>query len=153
MQLLPLMHLTAIAPFCQPFPSQYRQLVWLNLLFIGLCGFAGETPPAEPDFMKAVVPSMVGPNSQLVVPVATCKYFFEPESCWSSCKHQSVSLTMSIFIINYMYESCIDNRVAEVCKLSANAKNAFNSFVGRVFANSRQKMSFFRVIPKSQQKW
>ena len=43
-------------------------------------------------------------------------------------------------------------RVAEVGRLSASAKNAFNSFVGRVFANSRQKMSFFRVIPKSQQK-
>ena len=31
------------------------------------------------------------------------------------------------------------HRVAEVGRLSASAKNAFNSFVGRVFANSRQK--------------
>ena len=29
-------------------------------------------------------------------------------------------------------------------------KNAFNSFVGRVFANSRQKMLFFCILPKSQ---
>ena len=43
-------------------------------------------------------------------------------------------------------------RVAEVGRLSANAKNAFNSFVGRVFANSRQKTLFFRVLPKLQQK-
>ena len=31
-------------------------------------------------------------------------------------------------------------------------KNAFNSFVGRVFANSRQKTLFFCVLPKLQQK-
>ena len=43
-------------------------------------------------------------------------------------------------------------RVAEVGRLSASAKNAFNSFVGRVFANSRQKTLFFHVIPKSQHK-
>ena len=43
-------------------------------------------------------------------------------------------------------------RVAEVGRLLANAKNAFNSFVGRVFANSRQKTLFFRVLPKLQQK-
>ena len=43
-------------------------------------------------------------------------------------------------------------RVAGVGKLSASAKNAFNSFVGRVFANSRQKTLFFRVLPKLQQK-
>ena len=43
-------------------------------------------------------------------------------------------------------------RVAEVGKLSANAKNAFNSFVGRVFANSQQKTLFFRVLSKLQQK-
>ena len=43
-------------------------------------------------------------------------------------------------------------RVAEVGRLSANAKNAFNSFVRRVFANSRQKTTYFRVIPKLQQK-
>ena len=43
-------------------------------------------------------------------------------------------------------------RVAEVGNLSASAKNAFNSFVGRVFANSRQKTLFFCVLPKLQQK-
>ena len=43
-------------------------------------------------------------------------------------------------------------RVAEVGRLLANAKNALNSFVGRVFANSRQKTLFFRVLPKLQQK-
>ena len=43
-------------------------------------------------------------------------------------------------------------RVAEVGKLSASAKNAFNSFVGRVVAYSRQKTLFFRVLPKLQQK-
>ena len=39
--------------------------------------------------------------------------------------------------------------MAEVGKLSASAKNAFNSFV---FANSRQKTLFFGVLPKLQQK-
>ena len=49
-------------------------------------------------------------------------------------------------------------RVAEVGRLSANAKNAFNSFVGCVFANSRQKGSFlpsftqfYRVLPSFTQ--
>ena len=36
----------------------------------------------------------------------------------------------------------MSSRVAEVGRLSASAKNAFNSFVGRVFANSRQKTLF-----------
>ena len=49
-------------------------------------------------------------------------------------------------------EQILGGRVAEVGKLSASAKNAFNSFVGRVFANSRQKTLFFRVLPKLQQK-
>ena len=43
-------------------------------------------------------------------------------------------------------------RVAEVGKLSASAKNAFNSFLGRTFGNSRQKTMFFRLLPKLQQK-
>ena len=56
-----------------------------------------------------------------------------------------------IFEVNpYIIFKC--TRVAEVGKLSASAKNAFNSFVGRVFANSRQKTLFFRVLPKLQQK-
>ena len=38
------------------------------------------------------------------------------------------------------------NRVAEVGRLSASAKKAFNSFVGRVFANSRQKTLFFAYL-------
>ena len=33
-----------------------------------------------------------------------------------------------------------------------NAKNAFNSFIGHVFANLRQKTLFLRVLPKLQQK-
>ena len=36
-------------------------------------------------------------------------------------------------------------RVAEVGKLSASAKNAFNSFVRRIFVNSRQKTLFFLI--------
>ena len=36
----------------------------------------------------------------------------------------------------------LDLRVAEVGRLSANAKNAFNSFVGCVFASLRQKTLF-----------
>ena len=43
-------------------------------------------------------------------------------------------------------------RVAEGGRLSANAKNAFNSFVGHIFANSRQKKAFLRALPKLQQK-
>ena len=46
----------------------------------------------------------------------------------------------------------IDLRVAEVGRLSANAENAFNSFVGCVFANLQQKTSFLPDIPKLQQK-
>ena len=37
------------------------------------------------------------------------------------------------------------SRVAEVGKLSASAKNAFNSFVRRIFVNSRQKTLFFLI--------
>ena len=40
--------------------------------------------------------------------------------------------------------------MAEVGRLSANANNAFNSFVQRVFANLKQKMLFLRVLPISQ---
>ena len=43
-------------------------------------------------------------------------------------------------------------RVAEVGRLSANAKNAFNSFVGRVFANSQQKRSFFAYYQNRNKK-
>ena len=42
--------------------------------------------------------------------------------------------------------------MAEVGKLSASAKNAFISFITRVFANLRQKNVVFRVLPKLQQK-
>ena len=38
-------------------------------------------------------------------------------------------------------------RVAEVGKLSASAKNAFNSFVGRVLPKLQQKGSFYLVLP------
>ena len=40
----------------------------------------------------------------------------------------------------------ISYRVAGVGKLSASAKNAFNSFVGRIFANLRQKNVVFARI-------
>ena len=43
-------------------------------------------------------------------------------------------------------------RVAEVGKLSASAKNAFNSFVGRVFSNSRQKTLFFAYYQNCNKK-
>ena len=43
-------------------------------------------------------------------------------------------------------------RVAEVGNLSASAKNAFNSFVGRVFANSRQKTFFFAYYQNCNKK-
>ena len=42
------------------------------------------------------------------------------------------------------------SRLTEVGSLSANAKKTFNSFVGRVFANLRQK-TFLPVVPKLQQ--
>ena len=44
------------------------------------------------------------------------------------------------------------DRVAEVGRLSANAKNTFCSFVEHVFANSREKTLFLCVIQKLQQK-
>ena len=37
----------------------------------------------------------------------------------------------------------LSTMVVEVGRVSANAKNAFNSFVGRIFANLRQKRRFF----------
>ena len=46
----------------------------------------------------------------------------------------------------------LDLRVAEVGRLSANAKNAFNSIVGCIFANLQQKTLFLPHIPKLQQK-
>ena len=74
-------------------------------------------------------------------------------------KHVSFELKMYIFIFtggrSFRHNPPLGNirsRVAGVGKLSASAKNAFNSFVGRVFANSRQKTLFFRVLPKLQQK-
>ena len=45
-----------------------------------------------------------------------------------------------------------EGRVAEVGKLSASAKNAFNSFVGRVFVNSRQKTLFFAYYKNCNKK-
>ena len=42
-------------------------------------------------------------------------------------------------------------RVAEVGRLSANVKDAINSFVRHVIANSRQKTLFLRVLAKLQQ--
>ena len=41
------------------------------------------------------------------------------------------------------------SRVAEVGRLSPNAKNAFNSFVGHVFGILRQKALFLSTLPNS----
>ena len=49
-------------------------------------------------------------------------------------------------------EISITDRVAEVGRLSANAKNAFNSFVGRVFANSREKTLFYAYYQNRNKK-
>ena len=63
---------------------------------------------------------------------------------------QSLECSKMLFVLfGTVLQYC---RVAEVGKLSASAKSAFNSFVGRVFANSQQKTLFFRVLPKLQQK-
>ena len=64
----------------------------------------------------------------------------------------SVRLTSAVVSALSIKICMHETRVAEVGKLSASAKNALNSFVGRIFANSRQKTLFFRVLPKLQQK-
>ena len=74
-------------------------------------------------------------------PIDSC---LGPVTRWTYKEYYPTSPTMP-----YDHLLC---RVAEVGRLSASAKNAFNSFVGHVFPNSRQKTSFFRVIPKLQQK-
>ena len=56
----------------------------------------------------------------------------------------SVSWALQILIVS------LTDRVAEVGRLSSNAKNACNSVVGRTFANFRLKMLFLFVLPKSQ---
>ena len=44
-----------------------------------------------------------------------------------------------VFCENYL-SICAQTRVAEVGRLSANEKNSFNSFIGRVFGTSLQKV-------------
>ena len=69
---------------------------------------------------------------------------------YSEFSHFTHSQSFEALLMVHLH--IFSSRVAEVGKLSASAKNAFNSFVGRVFANSRQKTLFFRVLPKLQQK-
>ena len=66
---------------------------------------------------------------------------FAPSSCkYHPAKRRRCTFQQYCNIINL--KNYIMLRVAEVGRLSSNAINAFNSFVGRVFANSRQKTLF-----------
>ena len=66
---------------------------------------------------------------------------------WKMDNFDGSSVDTSKFHINNL-KIYAPGRVAEVGRLSANTKNAFNSFVGRIFANSRQKTFFFASITK-----
>ena len=70
---------------------------------------------------------------------------------WKLDNFEGSSVDTSKFHINNL-KIYAPGRVAEGGRLSANAKNAFNSFVGRIFANLRQKKAFLRALPKLQQK-
>ena len=71
----------------------YIQLVPPSLLLIPVVGSAGQSPPAEHDWMKAPFPSMVGLILQVVMPVHTVRYlsFLEEVFC-RTCK-QLTTLT------------------------------------------------------------
>ena len=85
-------------------------------------------------------------NKQNNMELTACTVYWSWSEAWreASSTRNCVGSSTSLLVL-------VVDRVAGVGKLSASAKNAFNSFVGRVFANSRQKTLFFRVLPKFQQ--
>ena len=93
---------------------------------------------------------------QGVLPSATCT---QASSTGGLCL-KILIIMMMITRSSRLYlimEMMVITRVAEVGRLSTNAKNVLNSFVGRVFAKSRQKTtycqnrnkkgSFYLVLP------
>ena len=89
-------HFTFIIPSFQPL-SPNSQLLKPSLSLRELDACAGQMPPAEPDLIQLLFPSMSLLIAQLVDPVLTLKYLPEPEECCSTCK-QSMPSTMSIFV-------------------------------------------------------
>ena len=60
----------------------------------------------------------------------------------------AASFSIEILPLKIRLRPCARNRVAKVGRLSVNAKDAFKSFVERVFANLRQKNFAFERITK-----
>ena len=84
--ILPLTH----SPFSA---SPYIQLVRPFLLLIPVVGSAGQSPPAEPDWMKAPFPSMVGLILQVVMPVHTVRYLSSLEEVFCRTCNQVTTFT------------------------------------------------------------
>ena len=84
-----------ISPLTHP-GALYLQLVKPSLLLIPVVGSAGQSPPAEPDLMKQLSPSMVSLIPQEVVPVATVRYLSSLEEVFCRTCNQLTPLTKSI---------------------------------------------------------
>ena len=81
-----------ISPLTHP-GALYIQLVRPSLLLIPVVGSAGQSPPAEPDWMKPFFPSMVEPIVQLVLPVRTVRYLSSLEEVFCRTCNQLTPLT------------------------------------------------------------
>ena len=88
---------------------------------------------------------------QVVIEIKALKMISMEKVIWKLDNFEGSSFDTSKFHINNL-KIYAPGRVAEGGRLSANAKNGFNSSVGCIFANSRQKTSFLRALPKLQQK-
>ena len=71
----------------------YIQLVPPSLLLIPVVGSAGQSPPAEHDWMKAPFPSMVGLILQVVMPVHTVRYLSSLEEVFCRTCNQVTTFT------------------------------------------------------------
>ena len=83
-----------ILPLTHP-PSLgvYTQLVNPSLLLIPVVGSAGQSPPAEPDWMKLLGPSMSSLILHLVQPVLTVRYLSFLEEVFCRICNQLTPLT------------------------------------------------------------
>ena len=73
--------------------SPYLQLVLPLILLIPVVGSAGQSPPAEHDWMKAPFPSMVGLILQVVMPVLTVRYLSSLEEVFCRTCNQVTTFT------------------------------------------------------------
>ena len=82
-----------ILPLTQSSFPEYLQLVRPSLLLIPVVGSAGQSPPAEHDWMKAPFPSMVGLILQVVMPVLTVRYLSSSEEVFCRTCNQVTTFT------------------------------------------------------------